>query len=263
MTNSMITFLAACFQAAVFLILVCFSVRLLRKNGRALVVVFLTFFFSLWLLSDLYWVIYDFIRPNSRMPFAANEIGEASVFLLESAVLCSAINIRPASGGKQAVGALLFAACNIALWIAWSGEWIEDILIGVIFAYLLYNSACSLKILGALKTAEWISVGIAGFLLIVVQAMTFFTKNETKTLLDTTGYLLLTAGIFFWALKLFLSWKNHRPPVELLCLGIALLAWELTAKYMSDGYWYILFMTAETICMPFLYLSVRKVVAEQ
>ena len=40
-------------------VLLVLSVRLIRESGRALIAVFLTFLFSLWLLSDLYWVIYD------------------------------------------------------------------------------------------------------------------------------------------------------------------------------------------------------------
>ena len=35
----------------------------------------LSFSYSLCLLTDLYWLIYDLMRPESRMPFAASVSG--------------------------------------------------------------------------------------------------------------------------------------------------------------------------------------------
>ena len=69
-------------QIAVLAVLLVLSVRLIRGSSRSLPAVFLAFLFAMWLLTDLYWVIYDFMRPDRRMPFAVNEIGEASLFLL-------------------------------------------------------------------------------------------------------------------------------------------------------------------------------------
>ena len=92
-------------------VLMILSVRLIRESGQATPAVFLTFILSLWLLTDLYWVVYDLMRHGSRMPFAANEIGEAAIFLLEGAMLASLAGGWKGGACVQGILALLFAAC--------------------------------------------------------------------------------------------------------------------------------------------------------
>lgn len=249
-------FLQAVLLAA-FLVL---SVRLLRENGQSLTAVFFTFCLSLWMLTDLYWIIYDLLRPESRMPFAANEIGEAAIFLLQAAVLSSAISLRFSASRPQAVGALLFAACNIALWVAWSGEWLQDVFIGAAFAYYLTTVSCSLKEHGALSAREWTALGLSCALLIFGQVMTFLLPEGMKKAADLCCCLLLSAGIVRWGAKVLSALRRKAEPGALLCLSFALTAWAVTAKYMCEGLWYSLFLTAETLSLPLLYLSVKKVV---
>ena len=86
MSSVIMTMLPVIFQIAMLAVLLFLSVRLIRESGRLLIVVFLTFLFTMWLLTDLYWVIYDYMRPDSRMPFAVNEIGESTLFLLMPAI---------------------------------------------------------------------------------------------------------------------------------------------------------------------------------
>ena len=118
-------------------LLLILSVRLIIINGRKLTTVFMAFCFALWLLTDLYWFIYDYMRPESRMPFAANEIGEAAVFLMMAATLNSAVLLESRLPVHRTACALVFSACNVALWIAWSGEWIQDILFGAVYAWFI------------------------------------------------------------------------------------------------------------------------------
>lgn len=249
-------------QIAVLMVLLFLSVRLIRESGRSLTAVFLAFLLSLWMLTDLYWVIYDFMRPDRRMPFAVNEIGEASLFLLMPAVLGTVMRFRVLSARKQAAGAVLFIACNVALWIAWSGEWVQDILIGAVFAYFWCSTACSLKNQQLMTKKEWIGLGIGCALLIFGQTGTFFTEMPLKGALDTGCYLLLAAGVTYWVYRFFAARKQKLPAKAILCLVMALMCWTLTAKYMSAGIWYSAFLIMETFAQVFMYLSVRKVVAE-
>ena len=262
MSSVVMTMLPVSFQIAVLAVLLFLSVRLIRENGRQLIVVFLTFLFTMWLLTDLYWVIYDFMRPDSRMPFAVNEIGEATLFLLMPAISGTVVSCWALSAWKQAAGAVVFVACNVALWIAWSGEWVQDILIGAVFAYFLCSTACSLKVLRRLTGGEWIGLGLGCLLLILTQSLTFFTEPPLKSALDTGSYIFLTAGIVYWACKLLAAGRGQASPKAVLCHALALTAWTMTAKYMSDGSWYDVFLIVETFSHLFLYLSVRKVVAE-
>ena len=256
------TMLPAFIQITLLVVLLVLSVRMIRESGRSLTAVFLTFVYSLWLFTDLYWVMYYFIRPGIRMPFAVNEIGEAAAFLLMPALLSSAVNYRLVSARKQVAGTLLFAVCNVALWVAWSGEWMQDIIIGAAFAYFLCSIACALKVQRQLSNYEWIGLGIGCALLIFAQGLTFFAGAQLKPALETGCYIFLIVGIVYWAYKLISAHKNQTPSKAMLCLVFALLGWSMMAKYMSEGMWYTVFMATETIAQLLMYLSVRKVVAE-
>ena len=68
-------------QTAVLAALVFLSIRLLLKKTGSLTAVFVSFFFALWFLADIYWLVYDILRADARMPFAANEFAEAAMML--------------------------------------------------------------------------------------------------------------------------------------------------------------------------------------
>ena len=59
----------------------------LRLGRNKLSIVFFTLAIASILLSDLYWLAYDILRPETRMPFAANEISEWALFLLLGATI--------------------------------------------------------------------------------------------------------------------------------------------------------------------------------
>lgn len=261
MPSLWMTLAAVGLQIAMFAVLLVFSIRLIRESGKSITAVFLAFMIALWLLTDLYWVIFDLMRPDSLMPFAANEIGEAAAFLMMAAVLSSVISHGAYKAGLQAAGAILFSVCNAALWIAWSGEWIQDMMIGASFTFLLYTLARCLKVRYALSRGEWIGLGVGCALLVLGEGLTFIVSDGLKTAIDSSCSLLMAAGIIFWAWKNGKTWKAATSPDILLCLSFALLCWAITSKYLSEGMWYLAFMTVETITMPFVFLSVRKAVA--
>lgn len=255
------TLAAVGLQIAVSVVLLVFSIRLIRESGKSITAVFFAFTIALWLLTDLYWVIYDLMRPDSLMPFAANEIGEAAAFLMIAAVLSSVISHGAYKACLQGAGAILFSVCNAALWIAWSGEWIQDMMIGASFTFLLYTLARCLKARYALSRGEWIGLGVGCALLVLGEGLTFVVSDGLKMAIDTGCSLLMTAGVIFWMWKNGKAWKNKAAPDILLCLSFALLCWAVTSKYLSAGVWYLAFMTVETVTMPFVFLSVRKAVA--
>lgn len=196
------------------------------------------------------------------MPFAANEIGEAAVFLLKAAVLASVAGGWVGYSGKQAAAALAFTACNVALWIAWSGEWVEDVFIGAAFGWYVYTVIRALATNRALNNAEWAALGIGCALLLLGQGLALRVPAGARATLDGLCYLLLAAGVLFWACKWLRARRRQVPPVGRLCLAFALLCWAIMAKYMSDGLWYYLFLLIETLCLPPLYRVARRVVAE-
>ena len=249
-----------CIQSAELAVLLLLTVRLISERDRSLPAVFLSFCFALWLFTDLYWVVYDLMRSGMRMPFAANEIGEAATFLMMAATLNSVACRDTFTAKKAALPALIFAACNVALWIAWSGEWVEDIFIGLAFSWLLKSVACSLMTEQVLTEKERTVPVLLCVSLIASEALTFIPGNGIKAGAELCGYLILLAGAVFFAYVVIRTFRKGSYPGAMLSSSFALLAWTVTGKYMSDGSRYNLFMATELPCLLLLYLSVKKAV---
>ena len=75
------------FFTAILLLVFLGTFRLLELEKRDARTVLFAFAVASVLLSNLYWLAYDILRPGTRMPFAANEIGEWALFLLLGAAV--------------------------------------------------------------------------------------------------------------------------------------------------------------------------------
>ena len=222
--------------------------------------IYYAFGMACFLLSDLYWVVYGFVRPDMRMPFAANEIAEWAMFLMFAASLDAAIpKPRRLPPGKifATVG---FTIGNTLLWIGWSGEWVQDMFTGVCVGYLLCMIVACLTQTNALRRAEWILLGLLCAVLLTAQAGTFYAPEEIRGMLDTFCYILLfavTAGFF---LRVIASRKVASP--ESCCsLAFVTFAWTILTMYMSAGMWYNLALAADALSFPLLYTSLVREVA--
>ena len=190
------------FQTGVLLFAFIGAVRLVGVDRRTTRVVFFAFAMACALLSNLYWLAYDILRPETRMPFAANEIGEWALFLLMGASL----GADPVPGALhiEAVCAALFSAasaalwalfmvCNTALWIAWSGEWVQDILTGAAYGYFICRLLVRIRREGVFSGWEWVVLAAVCPVLIAAQAAIFFVPLALKRPLDLFCYALLFA----------------------------------------------------------------------
>ena len=255
--------IAVLFQALTLAVLLFLSVRLVRDKGRKLTAIFLSFCFALWLLCDIYWLIYDFLRPETRMPFAANEIGEAAIFLMMAA---SINTLYPDGSGRSRslfIGSSLFALGNAVLWIGWSGEWIQDILTGIIFAWLFYSAARVLKKERALTGLEWILTSVLCSLSVVSQALTFFVGATLYKVLEVTAYILVLIVMLMYTCKMIALLRKKDNAKAFLAFSFTVVILASVGLYMSSGNWYLFFLMFTTVMLPFCYLSVRKVVEEQ
>ena len=259
MTVIQISQISVSIQIAVLAVLLGLTVRLVGESARNLTAVFLSFSFGLWLLTDLYWLIYDLMRPESRMPFAANEIGETAMFLVIAAMVNSAIRRPTRLPMGFLTGTCLFAVSNAVLWILWSGEIVEDIIVGVVSAWLYCSIVRSLRSEQALTGTKWIVLGVLCTALIVCQSLTFIVSEDIKNIPDLFAYILLIAGAVFFACLFIRSYKEKLAHVQMF-LSFALVIWITMAKYMSGGNWYNLFLTLETPGLILWFLSVRKAV---
>ena len=249
-------------QTAVLAALVFLSIRLLLKKTGSLTAVFVSFFFALWFLADIYWLVYDILRADARMPFAANEFAEAAMMLTLAAALNSAVPHGTRAAVRQVICGALFAVSNVVLWIAWSGEWVQDVITGLAFIWFVSSAVCSLKVVHDLSKKEWVLLGGLCVLLIVGQGLTFFFEEPFKSSIDTGCYVLLSLIILYWLVKLIISYKRKHSAQRLMSLAVANTVWIIVAIFMSSGLIYTIYFNLETLTGVFVFLAASKVVKE-
>lgn len=248
-------------MACVFFLVLIHAIKLLQSKKHFLTVVFFVFAISCGLLSTLYWGVYDFLRPEDRMPFAANELCECAVFLLYASSL-RAVFPKSASFEKKIIPVALFAAANVVLWIAWSGEWVQDILTGLSLGWFLCVITSCLCLTGALSAAEWVGAGTISFLLILGQSLTFFTPEQISGALDKGCSALLLAGMLWLVLKAVWALKKEKQVQKGLCLSYASSAWGAVFMYMSGGIAYLIAFTLAVSCYFLMLWAIKEEVAE-
>ncbi len=242
------------FQIAVLAGVLFGTIRLLTAGKGSLRLVFFAFAAACFLLSDLYWLVYSLLRPDTRMPFAANEVCEWALFLLLGASLNAGRPALQRSARWEMLGAALFTAGNTALWIAWSGEWVQDILTGLCFGYFLCCLTAHMKRDGSFSAAEWRIAGLACLVLIAAQTATFFMPEAAKGPLDLFCYGLLFAGAAYLLVRGVSALKKDAP----VSPAFAALAWVTVTMYMSAGCWYLAAVFLSGLCFPLMLLALRK-----
>jgi len=242
----------------VLLIVLLGAIRLNTGERRSVAAVFFAFSTASVLLSDFYWLAYESLRPDTRMPFAANEIAEWAHFMLLGASLTAN---RPSCyrGAKtEMFCAGLFAAASAALWIAWSGEWVQDILTCGAFGYFLCCLPARMKQEGMLSDRVWKLLGIACAVLIAAQAAIFFVPEAMKKPLDLFCYALMFAWVLFLVVWTVSALKKGCRPGVGVCLSNAALAWSATTMYMSADGFYDVALLFYTMCFPLILWALKK-----
>ena len=258
------------------ILLVFILIRLHRTSiggGRVLrpQLVFFTISMAVYLLIDFYWLAFDILYPEDRMPFAANEIGECALFLsLASSIKASAASMSGmteqgddeqntgAPALWERLGVLLFTAANAGLWIAWSGEWVQDIVTCIVWGYFLFHLTGHMKKTKALSPTVWRILAPVCVLVIAANIATFFVPENFKSMSDLAAYSLMLAVDLFFIIKTVLclySKKDLKVPVS---LSFACYGWSIFFLYMSSGFYYNL---ANLLCSSsclLMYVSIRR-----
>jgi len=238
------------------------SIHLVGKHRNSTMTVFFTFGTFSLLLSAFYWITYDIMKPGIRMPFAGNEIGECAGFLLLAEALASVFRLSSADTKKEVIGTALFCAASVALWIAWSGEWVQDILSGLAFGYLLCTVASAVKKSGALSKRAWRFGSFSAALLIAVQVSIFFVPEPLKHPLDLFCYALMFCVSTYITLRYILAVRSGENSKTVLSLAFCGFGWVISSMYMSTGIFYTIFLFGLAAYLPIMLYAVRKEVGE-
>lgn len=255
--------LANIIQIMVYLMVLIKAAKLFIDSEGSIIVVFFSFAVFSLLIADIYWVAYDILRPDARMPFAANEFGEAAGFLLLASVITAVFGDRLIHETKIMLLCLLFIAGSTALWIGWSGEWIQDIITGFAFGYWLCVSVMSLRTIDAFSKGGWYAVGLFSMILILCQAAIFFVPDNLKKPLDLLCYALMFTILAVLILRCIIAIRSDYSSERIISLAFFCSVWSVSTMYMSAGTWYVAAQFAETLIAPLMLFGVRKEVLSE
>lgn len=230
---------------------------------RSMAPVYFTFGLVSALMSGLYWVAYDLLRPELRMPFAANEFGEMGWFLLLASALNAVFRGRFAAARRETVCAVLFVAASTALWIAWSGEWLQDVMAALSFGYFLCVCVRSMKQSDALSRWEWRLLGGFAAGILALQGLTTFLLPEPwKTFADYAAYAVMFTMLICAMVKLIRTMVRKENPAAQFALAASFLACCISNMYMSEGVFYLAALPFYMVSMPLVYVALRREEAE-
>lgn len=245
-------------QIAVMLFIIVRLLRMPVDTRRSMPVIFLLFGLISFVVTNVYWIVFDLLITEARMPFAANEFGEAAIFLLFGSALSALFPKGRNVIDKAAVGTILFTAANILLWIVWSGEWLQDILGGLAFGYFLYKAVHGLEEKKAFTAKDWVFLGIGSAGLLCLQFAWTHAEEVTRSRIDLCSHALMTAVSVLFFVKVIRAFREEKDPEVPLVLAYAGFGWSVSCLYMSEGLWYQIAMYAGTVMLLLVLAAVEK-----
>ena len=241
----------------------------MKTGSFTMVSVFYLYALILFMLSDIYWLVHGLLRPDVRIPFGANEIGEIGIYLMYSSLLNAAF--KEEERLKELLGATvltgIFSLAVIALWIGWTGEWVKDILSGLAFGYFACSSVRAVIISKAFDRKRLSVFGIMAFVLIGLQGAIFAVPEAAGNVLDIMCYCIMFAGTVWLLIN---AVKTVRKAYRIsdsgstddnikkkpLAASFVFCLWIQNALYMSSEYVYTVIFVIITFNVFLMYFSV-------
>ena len=208
-------------------------IRLIGPTNGSRALVFFIFAMVSVLISNLYWLAYEILRPETRMPFAANEIGEWACFLLLTAALTAIFNDRQADSVRERLFAVFFVLSSVALWLGWSGEWIQDILTGFAFGYLVVNTAHLVRVTELIPRRTEAVIASVITLLLVLHGSIFFIPEGAGAKVDIVCYVIMFALVIYFTYFLFKAYRERMENEKFITLSFLSFVWSTSVMYMS------------------------------
>ena len=246
-----------------FFVIIIRASKLIGKNERSMTAVFFTFSITSLALSYLYWLAYDLLRPEIRMPFAANEVGEMACNLLLASALTTVFSDKGMASYKEAIWGIALQIACIFLWIGWSGEWIQDIVSGVALCYLVYMIVKALIVSEAFGRADWIFQGVAITALVALEGLTFALVGDLNRAVDTICYVLIFAICAYYLYKAFTAFRKNADSKVLLSISCVGFLYGMNAMYMSSEPIYYAAELFDNVMLLLTAIAVKRVVMDE
>lgn len=239
-------------QSIILVVIIAKTIKLVIGSRTCI----LPFFFALALgsnlLSNFYWIAYDLLEPGMRMPMACNEIAENAMILLLCAGLETILKDKR-TVASEIVFATLFIGANIALWIAWTGEWFQDILFGIPYIYffwLLIRGLLSRRVLS--RKELWFAAS-ASIIILTMQIPLLTIKGNVFEVTKVTCFMLMLA-LGAWLGIMSFRRKNF------FLASTFFLSTELS-MFLSIGIYYYLSLLENIIAQLIMFSLLKKELA--
>lgn len=252
-------------QIAILLYIVVRSVGFISVDKISPVALFFAFGIIGFMASDFYWLVYAYLRPDVRMPFAVNEVGEWAGFLLIASSL-NAVYKNSAQSRKLIAGyvaAIVFSTVCTAFWIAWSGEWLQDIISGIVCGYFFCMVVKALIVSDALGKRGLIILGAVSFVLLVCQGLTFIVPESVSFVPDIICYIIMFTSLAVLFVIFIVAWIKRFEANKLFALSTLGYAFGTSCMYMSADPMYSVPLIVVTFMHIFMMMSLRKVVEQE
>lgn len=241
------------------LVLIVITLPLIDKGRESMPMALFNFALVSFMFSLAYWVVYNAVRPDARMPLAANEIGESAWFLLLASVLDAVLrDCKVPLKTFETIFTIVFVIASVALWIAWTGEWVQDILGGIPFGYFLYTCVKALRQTDALREIEWRVLGIYCVAIIAGHVGSLFITIGGKKPLDYYCTVLMLSIMIWLLIKSIVSIKRNEDPKVSMAIIFSTCAFGFSSLYMSSEWFYEFILMLTYITLPLMYIALKR-----
>ena len=247
------------FSLIVTVSIIILSVKKLAETKNKVLSAFFTFAMVSYFMSEVYYFAYNFLIPDTRMPFAANEIAEASMILLLCAVLETTLGKDRKFNIPAFIFSTVFIGINIVFWILWAGEWTKNIIFGLPYIYFLY-----LLIKGVMKTkaASGKEIIIAVVLITIIligEAIATATYDTVGPIFEICCFpFMYILWILIFIKTIATLRKEDKNQGEAIYLSFTLHIWTMLSMFMSGGIFFNIANILYICVLPLMYLAFKK-----
>ena len=153
---------------------------------------------------------------------------------------------------------LLFAAGNVALWGAWAGAWIRDIVSGLFLCVLVYTVIRGLKRTNSLSRPVWIAFGTGSAGIFLMQTIAVLTEGPVVKVLDFASSAIWFAGILYFLVRIIRILRNKLPDEGLISLACAAATWIVCTMYLSGEPYYTIADLINTVIYVLIMLVLER-----
>ena len=245
-------------QVGVLTFILVRSVLLIKRGLNTVIPVFFCFGMLGFLISDIYWIVHSMMLPGERIPFAVNLIGENAVFLLCTSLLKVVFGKEEMKAGIETVITAIFATAITGLWIAWSGEWLKDILSGIVYGYFLTVVVRAVKLSNVLTKKERHWAAVFSLVFVTLMIVQLFIPSPMSIYLEYFYYVIAFIGLAYCALNTVTAFRNKKDSSYLITSSFMSFAWATNTMYVSAAPVYEMASIVCSIMMLFMLFAVEK-----